>query len=129
MLMELGRGPIELRLITIETALDEEHFDLPRGARGFLLKDREGASVLRWSNIKGEVAKASTADPKPKYWTVLTTEPYSGMLGLRVMEPDAEVTPGAAKGEQPEGTVLEQRFYVTSEADDTDVEIIIVPGT
>ena len=128
MLLELGRGPIEMRLITIETALDEESFDLPRGSRGFLVKDRLGSAVLRWSNVKGEVAKASTADPKPKFWTV-RTEPYSGMLGIRVMEPDAEAIPGEAKGEQPDGTVLEQRFYVTSETGSTDIEVIIVPGT
>lgn len=127
MIRDLGRGPLELSLVEVETALDEETIDLPIGARGFMLKDRANTAVLRYSNIKGEVSKAVTADPKPKFWTIAAATVFS-IEGVRNMQRDAEDGTGTALGAQAAGTVLEQRFYVTSETDATDIEVLIIPG-
>ena len=132
MLMPLGRGPLLFRLISVETALDEEVLDLPLGARGFIFSDRAGTAVLRVSNVKGEVAKASNSDPKPVYWSLAAAETGmipQGIMGMRVMQTDAEEDDGSVKAAQVAGTILEQRYYLTSETASTDIEIVIYPGT
>ena len=129
MQMELGRGPIEFLLVEVETALDEKIIDLPIGARGFRLKDRANAATLRYSNIKGEVGKATTEDPKPVFWTIPVGTQFDGLMGIRNMQKDATGPGDEALGDQADGTVLEQRFYITSESDSTDIEVMIVPGS
>ena len=124
MMMELGRGPIDFKIITITTALDEEVLDLPMASRGFWIKDRADTAVLRVSNIKGEVSEASDG----KFWTVRTGGSDGAFFGLRVMREDAEDGQGNALGTQADGTVLEQRYYVTSESANTDIEVVIIPG-
>ena len=128
MLMELGRGKLIMEVKEIETALDEATIDIPIGGRGFLIRDRARGSVLRWSNIKGEVSKASDADPPGKYWTVGSEEPYGGILGMRMSDNRSELLRDETLPEQEDGTVLESRYYVTSEDGDTTIEVIIVPG-
>ena len=128
MINELGRGPVDFLLVEIETALEEKLIDLPLGARGFRVKDRANTAVLRYSNIKGEVSKATTADPKPMFWTIPAGTQFDGLMGIRNMQNDATGPGGEAFGDQADGTVLEQRFYITSETDGTDIEAMIFPG-
>ena len=82
---ELGRGPLEFSVITVATALEEKHFDLSIGSRGFRLQVRPTSgvteAVLRVSNIKGEVSKQITADPKPKFWTIPEVSIMKGSWG------------------------------------------------
>lgn len=130
-MLELGRARVEIEIITVENAWDEKVLDLPLAARGFRVRDRDASSVLRISNIKGEVAKQVSADPPPKYWTIPAGEQYEGFLGMRVAVEDA-VHPltnnPLALEDVKDGTVLEQRYYVTSESDDTTIEVVIFPG-
>ena len=130
MLMELGRGPLDFRVINVETALEEKILDLPLAARGFRLQDRAGTAALRISQIKGEVSKATTADPKPLFWTIPSGEHYDGILGIRVMTPDAQTERGEPLEDAAvaAGAVLEQRYYITSDTADTDIELFIVMG-
>ena len=130
MLLELGRGPVEFNIITVATALDEKFLDLEIGARGFRLQDRVSAAALRVSSIKGEVKKAITADPKPKFWTIPAGTHFESILGIRVMQEDAmHGGESIDYDDVKDGVMLEQRWYFTSEADDTDIELIIIPGT
>ena len=130
MIMELGRGPLDFRVIEVATALEEKILDLPLGARGFRLQDRAGTAALRISQIKGEVSKATTADPKPRFWTIPSGEHYDGILGIRVMTPDAEAELGEPleDAKVAAGAVLEQRYYITSDTSGTDIELFIVMG-
>ena len=130
MLTELGRGPLIFSLIEVSTALEEKHFDLSVGDRGFRIRARGGTAVVRLSNIKGEVEKATTASPKPKFWTIPAGTHFESITGLRIMEDDA-MRNGAAidYADIADGTALEQRWYVTSETANTDIELIIIPGT
>jgi hypothetical protein len=134
MLMELGRGPLIFRLLHIETNFQEKHFDLGIGSRGFRVQVRDAINnseaVLRISNIKGEVSKNSNADPKPLYWTVYPGTHFEGFLGLRVMVEDAPKPDSAGNAvDVLDGVQGEQRWYVTSAADNTEIEIIEVPGS
>lgn len=134
MLMELGRGPLLLDLLEVTTALEEKHFDLTWGSRGFRIQVRPitgvTSAVLRISNIKGEVGKSITDSPKPKFWTVPAGTHFEGILGIRVMaedapKPNADGTPVDAT----DGTIGEQRWYVTSETANTQIEILEIPGS
>lgn len=129
MLMELGRGPLDFKLIEVKTALDEVILDLPLGSRGFHLQERSRTAVLRISNIKGEVTKATDADPKPKFWTIRAGNRFV-VTGIRVMRVDANEPDGTPfeQDDIPDGQVLEQRYYLTSESDATDIEVLIRPG-
>jgi len=131
---ELGRGPIIFHpIITVDTALDEHHIDLGIGSRGFRIQVRPAtitSAVLRISNIKGEVSKAISADPKPLFWTVPADEHYEGFLGMRMMVEDAPAPDSDGNPVDVEdGTQLEQRWYFTSETANTEIEIIEFPGS
>ena len=128
MLMELGRGPLEFRAISIATALAEVAVDLPQGSRGFRIRSRQGGRKIRISTVKGQV---SSSDTDAKYWTLdgsSDTSVIGEFIGLRVMSADAEDEQGKTLAAQPAGTVLEQRLYVTAETDATVIEIVIIPG-
>ena len=124
MINELGRGPVDFLLVEVKTALEEKVIDLPLGARGFRAKDRANTAVLRVSNIKGEVKKATTADPitgktaKPKFWTVPAATQFEEVMTIRNMQNDATEGDGTPLGDQAAGTILEQRYYITSEAEE-----------
>ena len=125
---ELGRGPFEFSVVEVgSTALTEKFIDLPLGTRGFMVRARSTTAVLRVSNEKGEVSKMATADPKPKFWTVQAGEVFE-IGGIRIMQTDAQDDVGNALGAQTAGTILEQRFYVTSETANVDIEVIVIPG-
>ena len=128
MINELGRGPVDFLLVEVETALEEKLIDLPLGARGFRAKDRANTAVLRVSNIKGEVEKATTTDPKPKFWTVPAATQFEEVMTIRNMQNDATEGDGTPLGDQAAGTILEQRYYITSQTASTDIEIIVFPG-
>lgn len=135
MYMELGTEIEFLDIITVGTALDEEYFDLGVGDRGFRIQVRPttgvSSAVLRLSNIKGEVKKALSTDPKPLFWTIPAETHFESILGIRVMEADAEkrIDEPIPYAEIEDGTRTLQRWYVTSETDSTEIEIVKVVGT
>ena len=129
---DLGRTPLDFRAIHIATALTEVAVDLPVGCRGIMIKSRQTANNrhVRFSSIKGEVSKPSS-DSTARYWSTdgsnNTSNPLS-IMGFRVMSADATDGRGDPKPEQPAGTVLQQRVYVTAEVDNTTIEMVIMPG-
>ena len=122
-------------IITVEAALDEEYFDLDVGDRGFRIQVRPTtgvtSAVLRLSNIKGEVKKAITTDPKPVFWTIPADTHFESVLGIRLMEADAEkrIDVPIPYADIPDGKRTLQRWYVTSETAATEIEIMKVVGT
>lgn len=134
-LMELGTEVEFLDIITVGTALEEKYFDLSVGDRGFGIQLRPtatiSAAVLRLSNIKGEVSKPLTANPKPKFWTIPASTVFEGIMGIRLMEADVEsrIDVAIPYEDIKDGTRTLQRWYVTSETANAEIEIMKIVGT
>ena len=104
----------------------------------FLLVDVDGSTAVTSAAI-GDIfvwdgtnwTKRDTMPLQPQYWTIDGTANVAGsadFIGLRVMSADAEDEQGNTLPTQPDGTILEQRIYITSDTDDTTIEIVIIPG-